>query len=85
MKGKRGVIMTIVVIVAIIIIFWVCDMVGKAFGPWGENAALGIVAIILAIGYFKARKESLAEKEKVDIENEQGDNGEMNPDKYSER
>ena len=69
MKGKRGAILTAVIILVFIAILWACDLVGQTFGPWGENIALGIIALILLIGFFKARKESLEEKEKVDNEN----------------
>lgn len=68
MKGKKGALLLILIILVFIVILWACDLVGEAFGPWGENAALGLIAIILAIGYFKARKESLEEKEKVETD-----------------
>lgn len=54
-KTSIGIVMA--VLFGFCLILWAADSVGASFGKIGENAALGIIAVILVIGLIRARKE----------------------------
>jgi len=61
--GKHTLLILGLVLVVFLIIVWACGLVGNVLGPVGENIALGIIAVILLIGFIKSKREENEENE----------------------
>ena len=53
--NKTNILILLVIMAAFLLIIWATDLVGVTFGKTGDTIALVIVAIILLIGFFKAK------------------------------
>ncbi len=53
--NKTSILILIVILAAFLLILWVTELVGVRFGKIGETIALVIIAILLLIGFLKAK------------------------------
>lgn len=55
--NKTGIAIVISILFGFCLVIWATDAVGVSFGKFGENIALGLVAVFLIIGLMKAGRE----------------------------
>jgi uncharacterized membrane protein YhiD involved in acid resistance len=61
--NKMGIAIAFIIMFGFCLIMWATDAVGATFGKTGETIALIAVAVVLLIGFIKAKKESKSENE----------------------